>query len=287
MLGIYTAFSRIDVGTFRLFWEDGIRVFSQQLFSGGLANHQGLMNVGGANLRDARAIGMTTIGYIVSPPSYPSGGAWYPQSLGLERARDVAGAEWQHLRAVFVDLETMLDTPGGTECWPTQKQALVMLDELKPMNIEAGIYTSSGFWALKYGGSTDPGWLQWKLMDALWDGDPNIISAFGPWGVEDIIGKQYTGTQSVNGVNICYESWDAAWIGGYVPEPVAESLLEQRVIALEKQIEGFNKSFQDSVNSDHGNALRIIRDGLLALPSRSYIHGLRAIGRTLGQWVKG
>lgn len=206
MQGIYASTSRITEDTFRLFWEDGIRAFSQTLWPGGYADRAAYDAVCEANLLDAQRVGMLTVGVICPSP-------WWSQDIGFWESQKRAGAAWPRLRALEIDIE-QFTWPDGASVWATDAQNEEMLRFLEATGKKVATYTATWVWVAL--GRPDWGYLSHlPLMAAQYNGNPNLdaVYVFGPWRGTRPVGVQYTNSQVLNGATVCLESWDDNWMG--------------------------------------------------------------------------
>lgn len=185
MKGIDVSFSRVDKGWCERRLAEGYRVFVQCLWAGGYANNAGVRAVAEANLRAARDAGLITAGYLNTNP-------WFPAATSLLESKKNAGAEWAHVGVVFNDIEIA----GVTEA-----QVQAHTDAIVAEGKAVALYSARWFWnwwALSLGHLAvfaEPLWY------AAYDGNPTIGNpGFGIWTA--VIGKQYTNTTLLDGVNV-------------------------------------------------------------------------------------
>ena len=179
-------------------YAEGYRIAVQCLWTGGYGSNGGIRAVAEANLRDARAAGFVTAGYLNSQP-------WYDAATSLSEARANAGAEWEHLAAVFNDVEI----PGVTEA-----QVKAHCEAITAADKPTGIYSAAWFWQGHLGDPQWP-WLRgYRVWEAYYDGDPDVDFAsrrFGPWELDDVMGEQYRGTTDLDGVEVDLNVFDKDW----------------------------------------------------------------------------
>lgn len=197
--GIDLSFSRVPPGWVAKRQAKGFQVFAACLWTGGLAGNDGIKAVAENNLRAFREAGVLYMGYAnASPPN------WWPLSVQMEHIIENAGAEWGPLRRIAIDLEI-----AGL----TYERALELGDTINGHGKETEIaYSAAWFWNGHMGGTTDPRWRQrfpW-IWPADYDGDPRVETTrlFGPWTLADVVGKQYQGTTSLDGVQVDLNIFD-------------------------------------------------------------------------------
>ena len=167
-----------------------------------------------ANLANARQAGMLTAAYTVVNT--------LPAATAVNKAIGAAGAEWEHLNFVSVDVEVET-TPA------TVRQAV---DGLRALGKKVCIYTGAWFWnwfQLQFGGNFDfsdvPAWL------ADYDGNPTLdtprLGRLGP-----VIGKQYRGSHDIAGVTVDANTFDDSFI------QEVDMDTEHRLTALEEAVFG-------------------------------------------------
>jgi hypothetical protein len=195
--GLDAAFSRIDWDAVLLALPERPRVYVQCLWTGGYAYYQTLLQVAEHNLRGARERGIITAGYINASP-------WYPPELCFEKGRQAAGAEWDHLSRLAVDVEL----PG------IKLEDVRRLCELCAQHRPTCIYTGRWFWVGYMNNAQDAWLLDYPLWAAQYDGQPNLnIVRYGPPGWR-VVGKQYGGTTLVGGFEFDFNTFDMDWWGG-------------------------------------------------------------------------
>lgn len=153
------------------------KVFVQCAWTGGYASYDALRNVARGNLEAARAVGMKTAVYVNANP-------WYSAQESLQRAIDAIGQEqWDALKVVAVDWEIQGTTVDHVDA---------LCSEIEASGREAPIY--SALWIV--GTNNDPRLKERKAWLADWDRDPSIATTAlcGPWGLADLVGKQYRST---------------------------------------------------------------------------------------------
>ncbi len=237
VLGLDVSLSRITTE-----WWDGVQwgiwgrpqVLVQNLWPGGWASHKEFQAVAGPNLRDARAAGITTAGYLVASP-------WYDAYLALDEARRRAGDEWPHLVALFVDVET-IEWRGNTY-WPSPVDTWSLLEACASTGKRVGIYTASWFWQSYYRGDTDARWRRWPLWNAVYSESPIVDPpGYGPWKKEDVVGIQFRGSIQVAGawvdVNIFREEFFQEVKRMKVPWLRDDWTLEEKELPLEEALQG-------------------------------------------------
>lgn len=172
-------------------WEDrraeGFEVMVQNLWTGGFASNEGIKRVAATNLRRARLAGFKVTAYVnASPPD------WWSLKIQMDNIKANAGAEWANIKDIVIDVEI-----------PRITMARVM--ELANRLEDAGknadvLYTAYWFWTGHMGNNKEVAWRRFKLWNADYDGDPTIDwpRPFGPWKLDDLIGKQYAGTTYVS-----------------------------------------------------------------------------------------
>ena len=122
--------------------------------------------------------------------------------IAINKAAGAAGAEWEHLDFVSVDVE-VATTPAIV------RQAV---DGLRALGKKVCIYTGAWFWnwlQLQFGGNFDfsdvPAWL------ADYDGNPALdtprLGRLGP-----VIGKQYRGSHDIGGVTVDANTFSDSFI---------------------------------------------------------------------------
>lgn len=201
VFGLDASFSAIDWDAVLGALHSRPQVYVQCLWTGGYRNHAAVRSVAEANLRGARERGLVTAGYInVSP--------WYPQAEGLRRAQEAAGAEWEHLRALAVDVEIEGVTLG---------QVRELCELAAATGKRVCIYTAQWFWAGKLGNPRDD-WLRaYPLWYALYDGVAELKGrgepGFGPAGWP-VVGKQFQGTTAIAGAEFDLNVFDLEWWQG-------------------------------------------------------------------------
>ena len=166
-------------------YAEGYRLAVQDLWTGA--------SVPGApatTLARARAAGLVTAGYTVVNT--------FPAATAVNKAVAAAGAEWQHLAFVSVDVE-IATTPEII------RQAL---NGLRALGKRVCIYTAAWFWGGLSGDFSDvAAWL------ADYDGNPALdtlrLGRLGP-----VIGKQYAGTTQLAGHAVDLNTFDDAFITG-------------------------------------------------------------------------
>lgn len=163
---------------------EGYRVFVQNLWPGGYANP---ITVAESNLRQAREAGLIPCGYINTNP-------WFSANISLLEAKANAGAEWEHLAVVFNDIEIA----GVNEAQCRQHTEAIVAEGKR-----TAIYSAKWFWD-SIGNPQWPWLKSYGVWVADYDGDPNIATSrlFGPWALDDVVGKQYTNTTDLAGVSV-------------------------------------------------------------------------------------
>ena len=198
MLGIDFSFSRIERDDFRRFYDAGYRVAIQDLWTGGYLNNQGLKNVAALNLADAQAEGFIIAGYSNASP-------WYSTEVSLKETIANAGAMWDNLDVVAVDVEIA--------ALPTER-IWHLAQALEAAGKRVCIYT--GWWY--YNGEGRPDWSdlyrypQWLADYAT---PPGTLLQPIP-GLGPVVGHQHAGSVDPFGVGIAVDlnELDANWWEG-------------------------------------------------------------------------
>ncbi len=196
VFGLDASFSLIDWDAVLASLHSRPRVFVQCLWTGGYANYQRLRQVAEANLRGARERGIIIGGYINASP-------WYSPEECLERAREAAGSEWEHLSRLAVDVEI-----EGVRLADVRR-----LCELCARHRPTCIYTARWFWEGKLRNPRDEWLRDYPLWAAQYDGRADLeIDPFGPddWRC---VGKQFQGTTTVGGAQFDFNIFDFTWWG--------------------------------------------------------------------------
>jgi len=198
--GLDASFSRIDWDAVLGALPGRPHVYVQCLWTGGYAYYQTLLQVAEHNLRGARERGIITAGYINASP-------WYPPELCFEKGRQAAGAEWDRLSRLAVDVEL----PG------IQLEHVRRLCELCAQHRPTCIYTGRWFWVGHMHNAQDAWLLNYPLWAAQYDGRPNLdIVPYGPPGWR-VVGKQYGGTTLVGAFEFDFNTFDMDWWGDSMP----------------------------------------------------------------------
>lgn len=170
-------------------WEDrraeGFEAMVQNLWTGGFASNDGIKAVAATNLRRARLADYKVAAYVnASPPD------WWSIQIQMDNIRTNAGAEWNNLKEMAVDMEI----PRTTKA-----RVFELADALRieGKNVDV-LYTAHWFWTGHMGNSKDIAWRRFKLWNADYDGDPTIDfpRPYGPWTKAEH--KQYAGTTYIN-----------------------------------------------------------------------------------------
>jgi hypothetical protein len=201
----------------------------QNLWTGGFASNDGIKAVAATNLKRARLADYKVVAYAnTSPPD------WWSLKIQMDNIISNAGAEWASIEDVVIDVEI----PGIT-------QARVF--ELEKGLVAAGknadvLYTAYWFWKGHMGNSQDIAWRRFRLWPADYDGDPTIDwpKPFGPWKLDDLIGKQYAGTTYIEGqaidLNTFKDSWMEDDMGMTVEEAAKLASVEEAVRDLRQRV---------------------------------------------------
>jgi len=185
---------------------EGYRVFVQCAWTGGYANHAGIKAVARANLAAALDAGM-------APAVYVNANPWFGAEESLGRAIEAVGQDlFDRLTVVAVDWEISTTTVS-------QVDALCSLVESRGK--KAPVYTARWF----AGENTDPRLKARRAWLADYDGDPRIETTVlcGPWGIPDLIGKQYKGTTDIEGVKADLNTFDLEYFSAS-PAPEEEDM---------------------------------------------------------------
>jgi len=159
------------------------RVLVQNLWPGGWADAEAYRRVAEPNLRDARQAGMLTAAYLVASP-------WHGPDVNLAEARRRAGGEWEHLKALFVDVEAIQWEEGVY--FPSPEQTWELLEACAATGLPVGLYTGRWFWARYYGDDAHPRWRRWPLWNALYSPAPVLGGpGYGPWRGQDVVGASF------------------------------------------------------------------------------------------------
>lgn len=187
--GLDLSFSRAPRDWWRRRGAEGFRVMAQCLWTGTVTPATAR-----DNLRDSRLEGLVTSGYTVVNR--------LPGAQAVERARTAAGDEWQHLAALFIDVEV----DGVTES--AIREACEFARDLgKPV----AIYSAHWFWAGRLGNPKWPWLLEYPVWNAYYDSNPDLdfsAASWGPWSPAHVIGEQYTGTTNIEGVDVDRDRFD-------------------------------------------------------------------------------
>lgn len=218
--GLDVSFARISRAWADRRAAEGVRIFVQNLFTGGYQNNAGIKAVAEANLCDARGAGLITAGYLNTNP-------WWGARQSLNTARVNAGAEWPGLAAVLNDVEIA----GVTEAHVKEQcEAIVGAGKL------TAIYSARWYWAGHLGDAQWP-WLKaYRIWAADYDGDPRIAATtlYGPWSMADVMGKQYAGTMNIEGVDADLNTFDLSFFEeqAHKSESEEDGMTDQEAIQL-------------------------------------------------------
>jgi hypothetical protein len=181
--GLDISYSRASVAWFAdRFIDDGYRVFIQDLWTGGYLNNPSVRAVAEANLRDARQCGYACAGYAnAAPPD------WWPDEQAVSNAKFNAGAEWEHLDLIVVDVEII----GVT--W---ERVFALAQAFEREGKRVCIYT--GKWVIDQIGQ--PPSMPYKLWTTG-------RRAYSPWSDTEVIGQQL-GETAIAGVTFDYDDFD-------------------------------------------------------------------------------
>jgi hypothetical protein len=193
MKGLDLSFSEAPDTWWRRRYAEGFRVGVQDLWTGG-STSEGLRHVAPRNLRRAREAGFIVCGYTNVAP-------WNTGDVAFEKAVEFAEDEWQHLYAVFVDVEIKAHTGRSIR----EADIRRCLERIEAAGKKTAIYSAPWFW-VGHLGNPRWSWLkQYRIWNAYYDGDPDTDFATAPWGPwmsDDVIGEQYQGSTEIEGVSV-------------------------------------------------------------------------------------
>ena len=191
--GLDLSFSR----TTRQWWRDrhadGYRIAIQNLSTGTTTPKNAI-----PNLILARDAGFVIAGYAVPNDR--------PASHTIEAARAGAGRLWASLARVAVDAEEDPVTKRPLATLATIHDAVRILhrDGRRPC-----VYSRRSYWLRAYGDADAHA----PIWTAERNSGPSLATIRYPWGHQPIIGKQTTGTRTIDGVDVDINTFDAAAFG--------------------------------------------------------------------------
>lgn len=193
----------ISVFKWRAAFEDGWQLAIVQAWGGLPGGGSGPNPHCSQQLATARVSGLLTAIYIVIPPDTD------PHThLLILRAKEAAGDEYQHVRAVAMDIEDEDRRP----LHPTDPDARLMdaIDNVPDKPV--WIYTSLGMWPPMMGDScTFP---DYPLWDARWSPPEGLDGGFVPYGGwSECAMRQYQGTTLIHGISADLNVADLARLG--------------------------------------------------------------------------
>lgn len=193
MKGLDLSFSEGSAAWWRARYAEGYRVAVQDLWTGG-STSEPFRASAPLNLKRAKAAGFIVCGYTNVAP-------WNTGDVAFEKALEFAADEWQHLYAVFVDVE--IDAQDGQAIHEADIKRC--LERIEAAGKKTAIYSANWFWDGRFGNPMW-GWLKgYKIWNAYFDGSPDIDFArapWGPWTAADVIGEQYQGSTVIVGVEV-------------------------------------------------------------------------------------
>jgi hypothetical protein len=201
--GIDVSYSRLTPGW--LAARPQVAVVVQNVWTGGR-----VPQVAAANLQVARDAGRVAACYVVASP-------WYGPGAALTAIKRQLGGLWDTIRIAAVDVETMRATPQSPAEWPSQERVWEYIDALRSEGKTICLYTARWFWTGYYGNDADPRWASVPLwyMDATREPRQELLPPnFGPWGQEQVVGRQYNLDVTIDGVNLDENAFDPAFWGG-------------------------------------------------------------------------
>lgn len=151
-----------------------------------------------------RECGATTGAYFVTH------GWQHSHEWHYERAREVIGQEWEHLKVCAVDVEV---EDANTTIEGIRRCQELVIEHGVPVS---PIYTSWYKWQLITGGSHGCADLPW--WPAQYDGVPDLgnVITYGGWRIP--LGKQYTNTTDLDGIAVDFNVFDESILGGAMYE---------------------------------------------------------------------
>lgn len=193
LCGVDASFDELTPQKAAALWADGKSVFAQCLWTGVSAP---AVRVG--NLQVAKAQGFITVGYISLTASFS--GAWH-----VARAREgIPDDVWGALALAPIDIELQqIDNAQIRSALTAADATLGSAQRKRPC-----VYTSPSKWRDNQGDSHD--FLDCLLWLAQYDGDAARINADlpGGWSYAQLVGKQYTNSMDVDGLNADSDVWD-------------------------------------------------------------------------------
>jgi len=151
--------------------------------------------------------------------------------FSVNKAYEVCGPEWEHLRFVAIDMELA----GGSVA-----QVQKALDHVRALGQEPIIYTAYWFWHDVFG-NPDAFRHEW-LWNAYYDQQPDIDFAslpYGGWTQAKVIGEQYIGTHTYKGMVMDRSTFSRAAIESLheenipTPEPEPEEDMKLQIVKTE------------------------------------------------------
>lgn len=153
------------------------------------------------NLANARAAGLVIAGYAVVNDR--------PGALTMEIALTAAGTHARHLHRLFTDAEEDPNTGLPLATLETIHNAVRHTASLIPAPVQPGVYSRASYWLRAYGDAdaTAPVWTAER------NSGPSLAVIRYPWGKQPVIGKQRTGTTTIDGVEVDLNTFDATAFG--------------------------------------------------------------------------
>lgn len=188
--GIDISFSEVPAAWAVARWNEGNRIFVQDLQTGGRANDATLAWLAPKNLRTFREAGYVCGGYANANPGTEG---WLTGPEIVSRAKTNAGNEWPNVSFIVVDFEI-----EGTTWGRVFELVDLFRTEGKDCRI---IYT--GKWVVDAAGQPDPGEFA-AAACKLWTTGQR---AYAPWTQDDIVGMQL-GETVVDGITYDYDKFD-------------------------------------------------------------------------------
>ena len=191
--GIDLSFAAVSPTWCRRRYGEGHRVAVQCLWTGAAAP-----NTARANLTALRDGGLTLAGYLVPTEARTP-------AATIEAARTAAGPLWRHLTAVAVDAE---EDPHTGEPLATYANVAATVAALIAAGLTPCVYSRRSYWLRHYGDAdaTVPTWTAERNTG------PAIATIRYPWGRQPVIGKQYTGTTTVDGAAVDLNTFDLTFL---------------------------------------------------------------------------